>query len=248
MNTSRFLYSLVLLLASFAILITEQLYAQHFEGEIHVEMRNSSGEIDDSYVLFIKENRLRIDGDLKRATNVPVLRDGLTIRSDLGDLLIHTGNRVAVVNLNEAEMLFRQLMPRNENRQIEEASERIRMQTTDERRTIDGRSAYKTILTDTENPGNEAHLWLVSDLQIAWGELFQPIEKLAGSLGMDGAFNLISWPDGYTPVLVENFNDGELNSSVALTRITQRRLQRAESDIAQGQEVISLFQLMMQQN
>lgn len=228
----------------------EVVIGQHFEGELRMEFHSPENGETENLVMFVKENRLTLSGDLKNYADFPLLRDALTIRSDRNDVLIHSSEQVAVVNLRDIEMLIKQFLPNNGNQASEiesDIEERARITETGERKRILGYNSRKIVVQDSENENAETHIW-IADLGINWEQLLSPMISLGKTLG--GSLDVASWdwPLSETPMLMEVFDSGELTMRAEITSITSRALTQAESDIPDGKQAISLFQLMMQQN
>lgn len=239
------------ILLSFAFLLAaETAVAQHFEGELRMQFHSPENGETDNLTIFVKENRLTLAGDLKNYADFPLLRDALTIRADRSDVLIHSSDQVAVVNLRDIEMLIRQFMPANGNKQPEidiDLEDRALIRETGEQRNIHGQNSRKLIVQDAENENAETHIWL-SDLGINWEQLLKPVISLGQTLGGNLDVSSWEWPLSETPMLIEYFDSGELQMRAEITHVTPRPLSANEIDIPEGKQAISLFQLMMQQN
>ncbi len=223
--------------------------AQHFEGEIRVAFQDLTEDKADEFILFVAENRVTIAGSLKGYSDFPLLRDALTIRADRNDVLIHGEKQVAVVDLRDVEALFKQLFSADQREQVktEDVEDRVRYHETGETRNFHGYRAAKTVVYDNENENRETHIWL-ADLNIDWEQIFSPLTRLADTLGGNMDIGDLEWPLDKTPLMVEFFEDGELQMKAEMTHIIPRALVSGEVDVPANKEAISLFQLMMQQN
>jgi len=239
---------MILIAVCYSILSTAA-YAQHFEGELNMSFHNVEDNETEDLVLFIKENRLTLSGDLRSYADFPLLRDALTIRSDRDDVLIHSKDQVAVVNLKDIEMLIKQLMPgaAANTPDMDEVEGRASITETGETKRFKGYEARQIIVKDSENESRETHIWL-TDLNIDWSQLLSPVVSLGKSFGGDLDISNWDWPLSETPMLIEYFDNGELTMKAEMTEVKARSLLVSETDIAEGKRVISLFQLMMQPN
>lgn len=246
-----FSYGIKAILLSLAFLSAPEIaLGQHFEGELRMEFHSPENGETDNLVMFVKENRLTLSGDLKSYADFPLLRDALTIRSDRNDVLIHSSDQVAVVNLRDIEMLIKQFMPNNGNQAPEidvDIEDRARITETGERKRILGYNTRKIVVQDSENDNAETHIW-VADLGINWEQLLKPMISLGKTFGGGLDVSSWDWPLSETPMLMEVYDSGELQMRAEITSITARALTQGESDIPEGKQAISLFQLMMQQN
>lgn len=248
MNTSK----LRTVLAAFLmfVLTSSALQAQHFEGEISFTFTNVEDNTSEQLEMLVAENRLLVKGNIRNYVDLPIIQNVITIRSDRNDVLIHTADAVAAVNLGELSAIIRQFMNNNggnaQAAQQDRIADRTRIEETRETRRIHGMRARKYILHDLELENRQTHLWL-ADAGINWEQLLSPVDQLLSTFGAGTSLGSVNWPLTMTPMLVEDYANGRLRAKVEATHFERRRLTADERDIPSNKPQISLFQLMMGQ-
>lgn len=244
-------FKLQALLIVFVLFFFSQhpLQAQHFEGEITFTFTDMGDNSTEKLEMLVAQNRLVVKGNIRDYVDLPILQDVVTIRADRNDVLIHTADAVAAVNLGELSAIIRQFMNNGRNGQApqqDRIAERTRLEETRETRRIHGIRARKFILHDLELENRQTHLWL-ADAGINWEQLLSPVDQLLSTFGAGVSLGSVNWPLTMTPLLVEDFNNGQMRAKVEVTHLERRRLTADERDIPSNKPQISLFQLMMGQ-
>jgi hypothetical protein len=219
--------------------------AQHFEGVLMVEMTDNAGE-NEKISLFIKENRLRFVGALPGGNEmVPVTGESVLLRADHKDLIIFGEDNTAIqLKFQELEMLMNMLGAQNNETEVEEPST-VQVNHTNEAKQIAGYNAKRTVITDTETPGNELHMWLTDELNINWEQMAGAFGSLGETLGINNLSDEFGWQMDKTPVLIEFYEDGKLESSIKIKEVISRSLSKSEIDVPDGYTLTSFFQMMM---
>lgn len=223
--------------------------AQHFEGNISVQMINDKKEIEE-FLLSIKENRLKFTGSLPGSNNmVPVSGESVLLRADQRDLIIFGDDNTAIkINFQEIETMVNMFSKPEEKKEPVEIEEpNIHIEETGETRTIHGYISQKFLVTDKDKPENEAHVWMTEELNINWKQMLNAFGSLSESLGLDDFGSDWGWDYTQTPLLIQVFEKGELTGTLQVSSINEKKLSKDEIDVPDGFEVMSFFQMMMRQ-
>ena len=242
--------SKILLLALFltgGLISSNMLQAQHFEGILTVEMKGNDGETEEMS-LYVKENRLRFVGALPGGNEmVPMTGESVLLRADQKDLIIFGEENMAVqIKFQELEMLMSMFNNQDSSPEEEEPST-VNVNQTNDTRKISGYNARRTIVTDTESPGSEVHMWLTDELKINWEQMASAFGGLGETLGINNLSDEFGWQMDKTPVLIEMYEDGVLQSSIQIKEVVTRTLSKSEIDVPDGYKLQSFFQMMMGQ-
>jgi hypothetical protein len=242
-----------LLLVAVLTLAANTVQAQnYFEGTLvfkGYELENGKMQESGTFTMVCNKDRMRIysDGDKASSEMLPgVESDQILIRHDKQDFVIFTGSNEALgITKSDIEGLFGMLKafmgetPETQA-QTEPGGELIR---TGQSETFNGNKASQWVYS-TEN-GEEVHLWLSETIQINWGMFKEPWFSSVSN-DFSGPFSRVI-NEGYLPLKVETYKDGELTMVFKTDEVKQQRIPNSDLDIPAGTSVKTLQQIMMEQ-
>lgn len=223
----------------------------HFEGAMTIKISdgyNASGL--DEVSLFIRENRMRISGNvLSNVNTFPISGESLLLRADQRDILLFSDDNTAVqIKLQELETLLNMFSQGQNRIASSNLADNLNIEKTGQTRIIQGYTAEQLITTSPDNPNDIVHIWVTNDINIDWEMLFEAFGSIGNQLGLQDFRTRYAWDLKNTPLLIQTFRENELSSVIELVNITPRRLTQAEIDVPQGVQILTFFQMMMRQS
>lgn len=172
--------------------------------------------------------------------------DQILIRHDKQDFVIFTGaNEALSITKADIEGLFGMFKAFMGNAQEAEVKTEASgdLVKTGQSATLSGNKASQWVYTSEE--GEEVHLWLSDNLKINWGMFKEPWFS-SFSDDFSGPFGRII-DEGYVPLKIETYKDGELTMVLETEQVNQRRVPDSDLDVPSGVRLTTLQQMMMEQ-
>jgi hypothetical protein len=248
---SGLLYSLLILLISSLIPAHIAMSQEYFEGTLFFkgyELENGQMQESGSFTLVCNKDRMRIlsDGDKTSTDMLPgVESDQILIRHDKQDFVIFTSETEALsITKTDIEGIFGMFKAFMGNEEPQKAEVHTgELKKTGKTDTFNGYKASQWIYTSEDD--EEIHLWMSESMKLNWGMFKEPWFSNMSS-DFSGPFKKII-EDGYVPLKVEAYKDGELTMVLETERIMKQRISNSDLDVPSGVKIKTLQQMMMEQ-
>ena len=226
-----------------------------FEGQIVFDSYEVDAEgtqrQNDELNLYLTKDRILLEGKNRYNVIGSIKTEGVLVRLDFEDFVFLNGEETALkISKQDITSMMNMFSNGNSGRGLE-SEERINRKNTGETMMINGFRCEKYILTDRENPGDYAVVWMTPELDINWGMLSEPwgnadMDMLGDNLSFDLVFR-----QGYFPLRIEGYESGNLREITNVREISRSNVARAMVQIPSGVKVLSfqdyLFSKMSEQ-
>jgi hypothetical protein len=224
---------------------------EYFEGTLvfkGYELENGQMQESGSFTLVCNKDRMRIhtDGDKTSTDMLPgVESDQILIRHDKQDFVVFTSETEAL-SITKTDIegilgMFKAFMSNDEPEMTREPAGELKKTGSSE--TFNGFKASQWIYINDEN--EEIHLWMSENMRLNWG-MFKEPWFFDISSDFSGPFGKII-EDGYVPLKVEAYKDGELTMVLETEKITKQKISNSDLDVPSGVKLKTLQQMMMEQ-
>lgn len=228
---------------------------KYFEGEMSIEIKTKDDAKTESSTMniLLSPARIKING---KGKNVDVKAlgaediNGVLIRLDNEDFVMFsddmhgTAIRISKLDIENMMNMVKNMSKQfggNQNAEVEKNEPKIEIKKTKETKTIAGFKATKSIVTSSEEPNEETHVWLTDDLNVNLGMLADEWEFLGSiSAGSD------KWlKKGQFPLLVQTYSSGKFEGSIEVKTIKKMKIKAEDLDVPTGVQLMSFQDMLM---
>lgn len=245
-------FSLLLLLASSLLPVTNGMSQEYFEGTLVFRgYELNDGELQESgtFTLVCNSDRMLIstDGEKTSTEMLPgVESDQILIRHDLKDFVIFTSETEAL-SITKTDIegifgMFKAFMESDDQSQ-NSAEPTGDLTKTGKSESFNGIQASQWVYTSEDN--EEIHLWMSENLKLNWGMFKEPWFSDM-STDFSGPFGKII-DEGFVPMKVEAYKDGELTMVLETEKVEKQKISNSDLDVPAGMQIKTLQQMMMEQ-
>jgi len=238
-----------LLLLVLSISVSAQTF---FEGRLKIIQTNFSGEKKDNSVIdvFVTPTRIKVESN-KRTVNMQMLGTDdvsqVLIRLDLEDLVIHSKDlKNEALKISKADIEAMMNIVKNMAKQFggeenEKSEPKVTLKVTKETKKIAGYKATKTIVTSTDEPNQELHVWLSTDLNVNLGMLAEDWDFL--DTVVSGSNKWLK--KGAFPMAVYSYKKGTLVSQVEITEVKKGKVEASKVGVPKNVQLVSFQDMLM---
>jgi len=235
------------------LVLSVSLSAQsYFEGRLKIVQTNfSSGKKDNSTIdVFVTPNRIKVESN-KRTVNMQMLGTDdvseVLIRLDLEDLVIHSkdmNNEALKISKADIEAMMNMVnnMAKQFGGEAKSNNEpKITLKVTSESKKIAGYKAIKTIVTSSDEPNQELHVWLSTDLNVNLGMLAENWDFL--DTIVTGSNKWLK--KGEFPMAVYSYKKGTLVSQVEIIEVKKGKVEASKVEVPKNVQLLSFQDMLM---
>lgn len=228
---------------------------KYFEGEMSIELKTKDdGKLETSTMsILLSPARIKIQGKGKHIDVKALGADdinGVLIRLDNEDFVMFsdemekTALRISKLDIENMMNMVKNMSKQfggNQNAAAEVDDSKFEIKKTKETKTIAGYKATKSIVTSSDEPKSETHVWLTDELNINLGMLADDWEFLGSiSSGSD------KWlKKGQFPLLVQTYDSGKLSGSLEVKTIKKMKIKAEDLEVPAGIQLMSFQDMLM---
>lgn len=237
-----------ILLALFLIFVSADYTYAQFEGKVvysSYEIESGEKVNKDRFTMFVTADRILLQGENSYNFMGDIKTEGVLIRLDFEDFVFLTGDEKAL-KISKTDITSMMNMFGDGGETKSDSDLEIGYEKTGEAEMINGYSSEKFIFSEEDEPNDYVEVWMTRDLTVNWGMLAEPWgNDIDGMIDGDFPISLI-FEDGYFPLRIEAYRDGELKSVTETEEINESSIAKAMVQIPSGVAVLSLQNYLFQ--
>lgn len=237
------------------LIVTNSAFAQkYFEGELTVTQTSFKEATPEKATIkvLLSPARIKIEGGDKKVDVKMLGADDVSsvlIRLDNEDFVMFSadmGNTALKITKLDIENMVNMVknMSRqfgNQQGQPVKPEPTIDVNKTKESKKIAGYSAVRHIVTSSDAPNEETHVWISEELNVNLGMLSDDWEFL-GSISTGSN----KWlKNGHFPLLVQTFKQGKITNSIEVASIKKAKIDADKLDVPDEIQLLSFQDMIM---
>jgi hypothetical protein len=223
-----------------------------FEGRLKIVQTNySGGKKDNSTIdIFVTPNRIKVESN-KRTVNMQMLGTDdvseVLIRLDMEDLVIHSKDmNNEALKISKADIEAMMNMVKNMAKQFGGDEKginepKVTLKVTKETKKIAGYKSVKTIVTSSDDPNQELHVWLSTELNVNLGMLAEDWDFL--DTIVSGSNKWLK--KGEFPMAVYSYKKGTLVNQVEISEVKKGKVEVSKIEVPKNVRLLSFQDLLM---
>lgn len=236
------------ILALLLIFVSADYSFAQFEGKVvysSYELESGEKVNKDRFTMFVTADRILLQGENRYDFMGDIKTEGVLVRLDFEDFVFLTGDEKAL-KISKTDITSIMNMFGNGSEANSDSDLEVGYEKTGESEMISGYSSEKFIFSEEDQSNDYVEVWMTRDLRFNWGMLAEPWgNDIDGMINGDFPVSLI-FEDGYFPLRIEAYSDGELKSITEAVEINESSIAKAMVQIPSGVAVLSLQNYLFQ--